>query len=122
MPDWLSDALRDWGPATGLIVFVLTALGGGIAGLVRLVSSLFADGTVISKSRHQAETDFFREQLRLTQEASDRRIAELRQDIADLERDRDEWRGRFWRAAEAGQIILKQVTPPHGTHRSEIGK
>lgn len=118
MPAWLGALLRDWWPViAGVTTFVVGLAGAAGRGLY----SLFANGTIVSKSRHQAEMDFFREQLRLTQEAADRRIAELRQDVADLTADRDSWRDRFWKAADAGQILIRRDTPPRGIHRSEIG-
>lgn len=121
MPDWLADFLGDWAPFAGVAVFVLGAIGGALAGVSRLLYSLFANGIVVSKSRHQAEVDFYTSQIKLCKEAADRRIAELTKDVADLVIERDKWENRFWRTAEAANFLVRRDTPPHGTKRPEAG-
>lgn len=117
MPAWLADLLTQWAPFAGVAVFVLGLIGAAMRGIY----GLFASGTIMSKSRHLETVTFYETQLRICKEAADRRIAEQRQDIEDLEKDRDQWRDRFWRAAEAGTILVKRDTPPRGMRRPDTG-
>src|SRR5262245_66431446 len=117
MPAWLGTFLRDWGPLAGVLMFV----GGALAGLGRGAYSLFASGTIISRSRHRAEVDWYLDRMRLNQEAYDRRIEELRQDVEDMIADRDAWREWALRAISAGQSMVRGNTPPGGIRRPELG-
>lgn len=96
------------------------ALGTVIAILVTNVVALFwllSNGTIEFGSRRRAEIAYLMERIRLDREASDQRIAELRQDVADLVAERDDWRDRAWQAISVGERIAKRDTPPFGIRR-----